>query len=173
MTGLWERQMGHTRDHLWHRQSATINQVIMATLKLSKWCHPLSLWLFVQRLLWSHQSSTSKYILMCNTSSRISYQARGIYSICRCGWVVDLFRLSYIDCSGVWLVEPWGHQSQIIGGGGGIGVTIYHRCLSHYHTYLSVEEIMLAKVGFFSINFRIHILSMSRVDCAWNLAIVD
>ena len=31
------RQVEHIRGHLWHRYSITLNQVIMATTKLSKW----------------------------------------------------------------------------------------------------------------------------------------
>jgi len=30
------RQMEHSRGHLWHRYSITVNQVMVATVKLSK-----------------------------------------------------------------------------------------------------------------------------------------
>jgi len=31
------RQVKHIRDHLWHRYSITVNQVMVATVKLWKW----------------------------------------------------------------------------------------------------------------------------------------
>jgi len=36
-TGKCLRQMEHIRGHLWQRYSITVNQVMVATLKLSKW----------------------------------------------------------------------------------------------------------------------------------------
>jgi hypothetical protein len=36
-TGLWLPQMEHIRGHLWHRYSLTVNQVMVATVKLEKW----------------------------------------------------------------------------------------------------------------------------------------
>jgi len=36
-TGLQPRQTEHIRFHLWQRYSATIYQVMMVTLKHSKW----------------------------------------------------------------------------------------------------------------------------------------
>jgi len=37
MTGMWLRQTEHIRGHLWHRHSATVNQVMVVSVKLSKW----------------------------------------------------------------------------------------------------------------------------------------
>ena len=37
MTVLWLRQTEHIRGHLWHRYSITVNQVKVATVKLSTW----------------------------------------------------------------------------------------------------------------------------------------
>jgi len=31
------RQVDHIHGHLWHRYSITVNQVMVATVKLSKW----------------------------------------------------------------------------------------------------------------------------------------
>jgi len=36
-TGLWLRQTEYIRGHLWHRYSVTVNQVMVAKVKLSKW----------------------------------------------------------------------------------------------------------------------------------------
>jgi hypothetical protein len=36
-TRLWLRQTEHIHGHLWHRYSPTINQVMVATVKLSTW----------------------------------------------------------------------------------------------------------------------------------------
>ena len=36
-TGTCLRQVEHIRGHLWHRYSITVNQVVVATVKLSKW----------------------------------------------------------------------------------------------------------------------------------------
>jgi len=36
-TGIWLRQMEHIHGHLRHRYSIAVNQVMMATVKLSKW----------------------------------------------------------------------------------------------------------------------------------------
>jgi hypothetical protein len=43
MTGLLLQQMEHIRGHLWHRYSVTDNQVMVVTLKLSKWWLQLNL----------------------------------------------------------------------------------------------------------------------------------
>ena len=36
-TGKFLLQVEHIRDHLWHRYSIAINQVMVSTVKLSKW----------------------------------------------------------------------------------------------------------------------------------------
>ena len=36
-TGKCVRQVEHIRDHLWHIYSIAVNQVMVATVKLSKW----------------------------------------------------------------------------------------------------------------------------------------
>ena len=36
-TGLWLRQTEHIRGRLWHIYSVSVNQVIMAIVKFSKW----------------------------------------------------------------------------------------------------------------------------------------
>jgi hypothetical protein len=36
-TGKCLRQVEHIRGHLWHRYSISVNQVVVATVKLSKW----------------------------------------------------------------------------------------------------------------------------------------
>jgi hypothetical protein len=41
-TGLCLRQMEHIRDHLWHKYSIAVNQIMVATVKLSKWWLQLS-----------------------------------------------------------------------------------------------------------------------------------
>ena len=40
----WEKEqkVEHTRGHLWHIYSVVVNQVIVVTVKLSKWRHQLS-----------------------------------------------------------------------------------------------------------------------------------
>ena len=43
-TELWLRQMEHTRGHLWLRYSATVNQVMVATVKLSNGEFNLATW---------------------------------------------------------------------------------------------------------------------------------
>jgi hypothetical protein len=41
---IWKylRQMEHIRGHLWHSYSLTVNQVMVATVKLSMWWFPLN-----------------------------------------------------------------------------------------------------------------------------------
>jgi len=36
-TGKGLRQVEHTRGHLWHRYFIVVNQVMVATVQLSKW----------------------------------------------------------------------------------------------------------------------------------------
>jgi len=36
-TGKCVRQVEHIRGHSWHRYSITVNQVMVATVKFSKW----------------------------------------------------------------------------------------------------------------------------------------
>jgi len=36
-TGMCLRQVEHIRGHFWHIYSITVNQVMVATVKLSKW----------------------------------------------------------------------------------------------------------------------------------------
>jgi ABC-type uncharacterized transport system permease subunit len=40
--GLWLQQVEHIHGHLWQKYSVTVNQVMMATIKLSKWWLDLS-----------------------------------------------------------------------------------------------------------------------------------
>jgi len=42
MTGKFLRQVEHIRGHLGHRYSITVNQVMVATVKLSNWWLQLS-----------------------------------------------------------------------------------------------------------------------------------
>jgi hypothetical protein len=92
-TGKYLRQVEHIHGHLWcqHRYSITVNQVVMATVKL--WSDDFNL---TKRNPWFSSFLVSsnpliKEILIGTTSSGISYQLRDIYSICRCCWNVATY----------------------------------------------------------------------------------
>jgi hypothetical protein len=86
-TGKCWRQVEHIRGHLRHRYSITVNQVMMATVKLSEWWlqlnHDRAMNPWFSSFLVSSNLSYHE-ILIGTTSSGISYQLRDIYSICRC-----------------------------------------------------------------------------------------
>jgi hypothetical protein len=73
--GKFLRQVQHIHGHLWHRYFATVNQVMLTTVKLSKW------WLQLK------QPSVTE-ILIGTTSSVISDQLGNIYVISWCCWNV-------------------------------------------------------------------------------------
>ena len=92
-TGKYLRQVKYIHGHLWcqHRYSITVNQVVMATVKL--WSDDFNL---TKRNPWFSSFLVSsnpliKEILIGTTSSGISYQLRDIYSICRCCWNVATY----------------------------------------------------------------------------------
>jgi hypothetical protein len=72
-TGKCLRQVKHIRGHMWHIYSITVNQVMVATVKLSKW------WLQLDQQDPCWQQPSIKEILIGTASSGISYQLRDLY----------------------------------------------------------------------------------------------
>jgi hypothetical protein len=84
-TGKCLRQVEHIRGHLWHRYSITVNQVMVATVKLSKW------WLQLNRpSLW-------RWIYLVFSS-----EAHGFTSGVCCGRIVLLCVFTFVLSSVLW-----------------------------------------------------------------------
>ena len=83
------RQVEHMRGHLWHIYYITVNQVMVATVKLVTSTLPIGTLRSVASLL---QQRSIKEILIGTTSSGIWYQLRDIYSIYRCCWNVATYK---------------------------------------------------------------------------------
>ena len=87
-TSLWLRQIEHIHGNLWYRYSLTVNQVVVATVQLSKWWLQLSNYgPLVQHLPYWQQPFFNPNMIGI-TSSWISCQLRDIYSKCICYWNV-------------------------------------------------------------------------------------
>ena len=84
-TGKCLRQVEHIRGHLWHRYSITVNQVMVATIKLSKWWLGSVASLFAATL---YQINPDRNHKLWNIVSTERY----IYSICRCCWNVATYK---------------------------------------------------------------------------------
>ena len=82
------RQVKHICGHLWHRYSITVNQIMVATVKFSKWW--LQLYQKVASLLAAtlYQGNPDRNHKLWNIVS----SERERYSICRCCWNVATYK---------------------------------------------------------------------------------
>ena len=74
-TGKCLRQVEHICSHLWHRYSITVNQVMVATVKLSKW------WLQLNQCILLRQWSTDVPKLYRSDHCMILFQSQGFFKI--------------------------------------------------------------------------------------------
>jgi hypothetical protein len=84
-TGKCLRQDEHICGHLWHRYSITVNQIMVATVKLSKWCVTNN---YIYPIYRNHNpvlSSFMTYHWVCNKSNTTGATCR-VGTVCSSGF---------------------------------------------------------------------------------------